>query len=199
MSWAICAPRSAKTMERRDPRTAAEILSAAAFAARKHRDQKRKDLAASPYINHPLEVAERLAHAGVTDLATLQAAILHDTIEDTETTAEELEGAFGGDVCRIVLEVTDDKSLPKAERKRLQIEHSPQLSEAAKLIKLSDKTSNVRDVTHTPPHDWDQQRRLDYLQWATRVVDGLRGVHPELEAWFDEAIAAGRARLTEEA
>lgn len=177
------------------PQVPARLLAAAAFAARKHKDQRRKGADASPYINHPLDVAERLASAGVLDLVTLQAAILHDTLEDTETTAEELEAHFGAEVCRVVLEVTDDKSLPKEERKRRQVEHAAHISERAKLVKLSDKTSNVRDVTQDPPTGWSTERRLEYLAWATEVVDQVRGVHPELEARFDAAVAEGKRRL----
>ena len=127
------------------------LLTSLHFAADKHRDQRRKSQEACPYINHPIEVAEILSRVGgVTDLATLQAAILHDTIEDTQTTSEELEARFGAEVRRLVDEVSDDQRLPKAERKRLQIEHAPYLSPKAKLIKIADKISNVRDVTHSP-------------------------------------------------
>src|ERR1041384_6973072 len=130
--------------------TIALLLKALHFAANKHRDQRRKDIDASPYINHPIEVAETLARVGgVTDLVTLQAAILHDTIEDTTTTPEELEAAFGAEVRRVVEECTDDTKLPKADRKRLQIEHAPHLSHRAKLVKLGDKIANVRSVTQT--------------------------------------------------
>jgi guanosine-3',5'-bis(diphosphate) 3'-pyrophosphohydrolase len=124
------------------------LLRAVEFSAERHRDQRRKGVDASPYINHPIEVAAMLANvAGVRDLAILVAAVLHDTIEDTRTSPEELEAAFGSEIRLLVQEVTDDKSLPKAERKRLQVEHAPQLSPSAKLIKLADKVSNVRDVT----------------------------------------------------
>lgn len=166
------------------------------FAAFKHREQRRKNVDASPYINHPIEVAELLAGAGgVTDLVILQAAILHDTIEDTETTGRELEEAFGHEVRRVVEEVTDDKSLEKAERKRLQIEHAPQLSRRAQQVKLADKISNVRAVTETPPADWSLERRRDYLDWAERVVAGLRGCHPALERIYDDALRDGRGSL----
>ncbi len=162
------------------------ILQALAFAARKHRDQRRKDHHASPYINHPIALADILVNeGGVTDIDVICAALLHDTIEDTETTVEELEQAFGATVAGIVVEVTDDKALPKAERKRLQIEHAPHLSDAARLVKLADKISNLRDLLDHPPADWTDQRKREYFAWAARVVDGLRGVHPGLEAVFD--------------
>ena len=166
------------------------LLKALAFAAHKHRDQRRKDPQASPYINHPIALANALVNeAGITDTEVLCAALLHDTVEDTATTHEELVDAFGSRVARMVAEVTDDKRLPKQERKRLQIEHAPHLSEGAKLVKLADKICNLRDVAEHPPAKWDLARRRDYFEWAKRVVDGLRGIHPRLEAAFDAAYA----------
>jgi len=172
------------------------LLKALHFAADKHRDQRRKDEEASPYINHPIEVAELLARiGGVKDLVTLQGAILHDTIEDTDTTPEELEAAFGPEVRRVVEEVTDDDNLPKADRKRLQIEHAPHLSERAKQIKLADKISNVRSVTVTPPAKWPLTRRQEYLDWTEQVVGGIRGCNPALEKLYFELLAEGRRVL----
>jgi len=163
------------------------LLRAATFAAEKHKTQKRKNTAQTPYINHPLEAARLLAtEAGVTDVVVLLSAILHDTIEDTQTTREELEQLFGPEVASVVAEVTDDKSLLKAERKRRQIEHAPSLSIRAKLVKLADKICNVRDVADDPPAGWPLERRQEYFDWAKAVVDGLRGVSPVLEAKFDE-------------
>jgi guanosine-3',5'-bis(diphosphate) 3'-pyrophosphohydrolase len=164
------------------------LFRALAFAAHKHRDQRRKDAEASPYINHPIALAEVLAgEGGVTDVEVLAAALLHDTIEDTDTTAEELGAQFGERITGMVVEVTDDESLPKAEKKRLQIEHAPGLSPGAKLVKLADKICNLRDVADRPPAKWELQRRQEYFEWAKRVIDGLRGVHPGLEAAFDAA------------
>ena len=166
------------------------LLKALAFAAHKHRDQRRKDAQASPYINHPIALADVLVNeGGVTDVEVLCAALLHDTVEDTATTHEELTNAFGSRIARIVGEVTDDKLLPSAERKRLQVEHAPKLSQEAKLIKLADKICNLRDVVERPPAKWDLERRREYFDWAKRVVSGVRGVHPRLEAAFDEAYA----------
>ena len=164
------------------------MLEALQFAALKHRDQRRKDLEASPYINHPIALANILwREGGVTEPAIICAALLHDTVEDTETTAAELREHFGRRIASIVMEVTDDKSLEKAQRKRAQIEHAPHLSRAAKLVKLADKISNVRDMVASPPAHWAMRRRREYFDWAKKVVDGLRGVHPELERIFDEA------------
>lgn len=176
----------------------AELLGALKFAANKHRNQRRKGIDASPYINHPIDVVEVIAcTGGIDDLATLQAAVLHDTIEDTQTTAEELEEVFGAEVRSLVEEVTDDKRLPKAERKRLQIEHAPHLSEKAKLIKIADKLCNVRDVVHYPPAHWSLERRQEYLRWTHAVVAGCRGANMAMEAYYDQVLYEGEAALDE--
>jgi guanosine-3',5'-bis(diphosphate) 3'-pyrophosphohydrolase len=174
------------------PETAglALLLKALAFAAHKHRDQRRKDAEASPYINHPIALADVLVNeGGVTEVEVISAALLHDTVEDTATTPEELEKAFGPRIAGIVAEVTDDTSLPKADRKRLQVERAASISREAKLVKLADKICNLRDVLVRPPAKWDLQRRVEYFDWAKNVVDGLRGVHPRLEKAFDDAYA----------
>lgn len=163
------------------------LILALAFAATKHRDQRRKDAAASPYINHPIALVNVLANeVGIDDESVLIAAILHDTVEDTETTEQELIREFGQKVAGIVLEVSDDNSLPSAERKRLQIEHAATLSRPAKLVKLADKICNLRDVANSPPTGWSLARRQAYFDWAKSVVDNLRGAHPGLESIFDE-------------
>lgn len=164
------------------------VLRVLDFAADKHRDQRRKDLPASPYINHPIELADVLCNeGGVCDTVVLCAAILHDTIEDTETTHGELVRHFGSEIADIVAEVTDDQTLPRDERKRLQVEHAAHASDRAKLVKLADKICNLRDMRTRPPAGWDLERRRDYFDWARAVVDNLRGIHPQLEALFDEA------------
>ena len=166
------------------------IVRALEFAAHKHRDQRRKDAQASPYINHPIALANVLvSEGGVDDPVVLSAALLHDTVEDTQTTTAELRAAFGDKIAGIVEEVTDDKNLVKAERKRLQIEHAAHISREAKLVKLADKICNVRDVANHPPAKWDLARRREYFEWAKAVVDQLRGIHPDLERKFDEAYA----------
>lgn len=163
-----------------------EVFRALVFAAAKHRDQRRKDAERSPYINHPLEVVELLWRVGgVRDVVTLTAAALHDTVEDTGTRPEEIEALFGAAVRDLVLEVSDDKSLPKEVRKRLQVEHAAHKSTRAKMLKLADKITNVRDMLLKPPDDWPEQRRVEYVQWARDVVAGLRGANPALEAEFD--------------
>ena len=166
------------------------LVDALAFAAYKHRRQRRKDPEASPYINHPIALAHVLAdEGGVTNSKILAAAILHDTIEDTETTYEELKQRFGKTIAGVVREVSDDKTLSKIDRKRLQIEHAEHLSRRARLVKLADKICNVRDVASSPPHDWPLARRREYFDWAKAVVDRIRGTNKKLELAFDEAYA----------
>lgn len=172
------------------------LLRAVAFAAEKHRVQRRKDADASPYINHPIALANVLANeAGVADVQVLCAAVLHDTIEDTKTTAEDLREQFGDRIASLVLEVTDDKSMPKDVRKRLQIEHAPALSFGARLIKLADKISNLRDILDTPPDGWSSGRKAAYFGWAADVVAGLRGTDATLEGIFDSLLTQGRRRF----
>ena len=166
------------------------LLKALAFAAHKHRDQRRKDVESSPYINHPITLANILCNEGhVTDTNVICAALLHDTVEDTDTTPEELEREFGGVIRGIVMDITDDKTLEKAERKQRQIERAAHISDQAKLVKLADKISNLRDVASNPPTDWDLRRRQGYFEWAKAVIDRLRGVHGPMETLFDEAYA----------
>ncbi len=171
-----------------DP-TIPRIFQALAFAAAKHRDQRRKDCHASPYINHPIALARVLCEQGIQDDVVLCAALLHDTLEDTETCPEELKAQFGTAITAIVQEVTDDKRLPKAERKRLQILHAGQASRPARLVKLADKICNLYDLIHAPPVDWDLARQRAYFDWAKAVVDQLRGTHEGLEQAFDALYA----------
>lgn len=164
------------------------VLQAADAAARWHVHQRRKGAAQEPYVNHLLEVGSLVAEAtGGSDPDVVIAALLHDAIEDQGVTAETIASEFGRHVADIVMEVTDNKSLLKAERKRLQIENAPKKSREAKLIKLADKTSNVRAVANSPAPDWSVERRLEYVEWAKTVVAGLRGTSPWLEHQFDEA------------
>jgi guanosine-3',5'-bis(diphosphate) 3'-pyrophosphohydrolase len=175
---------------------AANLLRALAFAADKHRRQRRKDAEATPYINHPIAVATVLAVQGeVEDEATLLCALLHDTVEDTDTTFAELAQHFGAEVADLVRELTDDNSLEKSERKRLQIEHAKGASVAAKQVKIADKICNVRDVTASPPPHWPLERRVEYLVWSEKVVAGCRGVNGKLDRVFDEALRLAREEL----
>lgn len=167
------------------------LIRALTFAANKHRNQRRKNVAASPYINHPISLVNILCNeVHITDINVICSALLHDTVEDTETTAEELTTEFGQYISDIVMEVTDDKTIEvKQKRKQLQIEHASHISEPAKLLKLADKISNLRDLANDPPATWSRQRKCEYFDWAKQVIDQLRGTHSELEELFDQAYA----------
>ena len=170
------------------------LLEAISFAAEKHRSQTRKDADGTPYINHPIKVALTLMEIGKeSDPDLLVAAILHDTIEDTETHPNEIAEKFGRTVLDIVLEVTDDKTLPKEERKRLQVSNASKKSPLARKLKLADKICNVDDIVNRPPNNWTVERKLQYLKWAEDVLAGLRGANPALECKLEELINNGRA------
>ena len=166
------------------------IAKAIDFAARAHASQRRKGAAAEPYVNHLAEVALLVAEATQgADASLVIAAYLHDTIEDCKVPYETLVAEFGKDVADLVREVTDDKDLSKAERKRLQIEHARSASPRAKHLKLADKISNLNSILASPPADWSPERKREYSEWATKVVAGCRGVNSGLEARFDAAYA----------
>jgi len=162
------------------------VLAAASYAAQKHAAQRRKGAAAEPYVNHLLEVAGMVASVlTAPDTNLIVAAILHDVVEDAGVTNQELAEIFGADVASLVAEVTDDKSLPKAERKRLQVVNAPKKSTRAQMIKLADKISNLRAILTSPPTDWSWERRKEYFEWAKQVVDGLAAPNPALKAEFE--------------
>lgn len=166
------------------------LLEAAQFAAEKHSSQRRKGAGAEPYINHLIEVAHLVAGAlSAPDTNLLIAALLHDVVEDTAVTHEELAAAFGSDVAALVAEVTDDKSLPKHVRKQLQIDNAPKKSPRAQAIKLADKISNLRAILVSPPADWTDQRKREYVQWARRVVEALPEPNPVLRLEFERVYA----------
>jgi len=174
-----------------------QVIKAADFAARKHRDQRRKDPQETPYINHPVGVANILSNeGGVDDPIVLQAALLHDTVEDTDTTLDEIEENFGKVVRDIVDEVTDDKDLAKEERKRLQVVNAPHKSPRAKLVKLADKLYNLRDLHRVIPSKWTEERAQEYFVWASYVVHGLKGSNKELEALLDKILATRDVKVT---
>ncbi|MEO6301333.1 MAG: HD domain-containing protein [Paracoccaceae bacterium] len=165
------------------------------YAARMHRDQRRNGALAEPYVNHVIEVAARVARSPQADEVTVLGALLHDIVEDTTGTAEDIAARFGADVAALVMEVTDDKGLEKAERKLRQELSSPGKSDRAKRIKLADKAANVTALTDSPPADWDIGRKRAYVDWAERVIAGCRGVDAVLETGFDAAVARARAAL----
>lgn len=178
------------------------ILKVLEFAAGRHRKQFRKGLDRTPYINHPIQVASLLANdAGETDPVLIAAAILHDVVEDTVNSIQErdeliciISRMFGDEVLSLTLEVTDDKTLEKKERKRLQVENASHKSVNARKLKIADKIMNLRDIADNPPADWQLQRISDYFDWAENVVAGLRGVNKKLEDMFDESLAKGRSK-----
>lgn len=167
------------------------ILNAAVWASDAHKKQKRKDKMATPYIVHPLDVANRLIDPGkCCDENIVIGALLHDTVEDTEVTIEDVDREFGSVVSGYVSEVTDDKSLAKEERKRLQVEHAPHKSTGAAQIKLADKSSNTSDLLASPPPDWSPERVNAYFEWAKQVVDALPDANPNLKAVFMDQYSA---------
>ena len=173
------------------------VLKAADAAARWHVNQKRKGAAQEPYINHLLEVASLVADAtGGKDPDLVIAALLHDAIEDQEVPREMIAEAFGEEVAALVEEVTDDKSLEKSERKRKQVEHASSKSGRAKIIKLADKTSNLRTISVSPSPEWSVKRRLEYVAWAREVALALKGANAFLEAEFDKAAASAQQSVT---
>lgn len=166
------------------------ILAAAHFAAQRHAGQKRKGVAGEPYINHLIEVAELIAASSeVLDTNLVIAGFLHDTVEDTGVTREELERNFGSDVASLVMEVTDDKALPKEVRKELQVKNAHKKTPRAQTLKLADKISNLRALLASPPADWTLQRKKQYFEWAGRVIAGLTSPNHVLKAEFDRTCA----------
>jgi (p)ppGpp synthase/HD superfamily hydrolase len=163
------------------------VLRAAETAAQWHAGQRRKGAQDEPYVNHLIEVATLVARARGSQ-ETIVAAMLHDSIEDQKIDPALIAEQFGAEVAAIVLEVTDDKSLPKEVRKAKQVQNAAGKSPAAKLLKLADKIANVRSVTRDPPHDWPVERRRAYVEWCGMVVAGLRGTSPMLESEFDQAV-----------
>ncbi len=175
-------------VRRRERDALTRVLRAAVYAAHAHRDQRRKSPKAEPYFNHPLRVAAHLAAAGAPERAVI-AALLHDVVEDTATTLADVDAEFGPDIAHIVGEVSDDKALPSAERKRLQIVNAPHISTYAKYVKIADKLDNLHDLTNETPVGWEPRRVKVYFDWAEKVIDNLRGTHRGLESNIDKVLA----------
>ncbi len=172
------------------------VARALCYSAERHAKQRRKGSRAEPYVNHLAEVALLLAEAtDGGDAALVAAGLLHDTIEDTGASEAELAARFGSEIAGIVAEVTDDKSLPRERRKQLQVETAAAKSPRARMIKIADKTSNLRSIVDSPPTDWDAARRRQYLEWAAAVVEQCRGVNARLEGLFDRVRAEAEAAL----
>ena len=174
------------------------IIRALAYAAGHHSNQKRKGENAEPYINHLIDVLHILWEIGeIRDITTLTAALLHDAVEDTDVTAEELTELFGEEISDIVMEVTDNRDLAKEHRKRLQVEHAAHLSTEASFIKLADKISNISDIISAPPSNWSRKQQRAYVAWGKEVIDRLRGIHPQLEKHFDIVYEEAQQRLAD--
>jgi guanosine-3',5'-bis(diphosphate) 3'-pyrophosphohydrolase len=171
----------------------AKLIEAIAFASERHKCQIRKGIGKVPYINHPIAVAKLLSDFGEDDLELNISAFLHDVIEDTTNNIQEIKELsdiifekFGEIVLLTVLEVSDNKSLPVEERKRLQVAHTPKLSNRAKKIKIADKICNILDIKNDPPENWSVQRKLAYLDWSKQVVNGAKGLNKNLDLYFDQ-------------
>jgi len=172
------------------------IFEALLFAAEKHKDQRRKGADASPYINHPIAVAFYLTkYTDVLDVHVMVAAILHDTLEDTKTTTQEIEDKFGPEVLRLVQEVTDDKALPREVRRNQQIKTVDKRSPGAKLIRLADKVSNITDLLRAPPSNWDEKTKIDYLDWTEQVIRRIKGTNACLEQLYEEQLRKARSKF----
>jgi (p)ppGpp synthase/HD superfamily hydrolase len=176
-----------------------DLPAAYDFAARMHSGQTRKGAAGEPYVNHVIDVAARVAKSPHADRTLILGALLHDVVEDTAGTAETIAEMFGDAVAQLVLEVTDNKALPKPQRKRLQEETVRFKSDHAKRIKLADKASNLAALAESPPETWDSARRAAYIDWAERVIAGCRGVDQNLEDAFDEALRRARRAMEAQA
>ena len=163
----------------------ATLLRTTVYATHKHGTQTRKNDAKTPYIVHPVFVCTTLQSVGINDLATLQAALLHDVVEDTKTPLSDIKKEFGTRVASIVDHVTDDKSLSKVKRKQLQIVHSHTMGDAAKLVKLADKYANLHDLKTSPPVDWSPAVVRGYFFWCYAVCEGLRNTNEKLESLLD--------------
>lgn len=182
------------------------ILRSLDFAATRHRSQFRKGEEKSPYINHPIQVANLLVNeAGETDPVLLSAAVLHDVVEDTvdsveerDLLIEEIRVIFGEEILSLTLEVTDDKTLIKEERKRLQVEQAAHKSTRAKKLKSADKIMNIRDLMNCPPLGWTRNRVIDYLDWCEKVNEGVCGVNEKLDTLFEEALTQARVMYRDE-
>jgi guanosine-3',5'-bis(diphosphate) 3'-pyrophosphohydrolase len=169
------------------------IFEAMLFASEKHKNQRRKDSESSPYINHPIAVAYYLSkYCDVLDNEVLIAGILHDTLEDTETTPQEIEEKFGTEVLHLVQEVTDEKDLPKEVIRDLQVNTIQDRSRGAKLIRIADKISNITDLLLAPPRGWDAKKKVDYLDWTERLVGKIKGINPCLERLYHERVKKAR-------
>lgn len=174
-----------------------QIFKALQYASIKHKGQIRKGRDRAAYINHPIAVANTIINVGkIEDENTIIAALLHDVIEDTDTTEQDISEAFNSEIAQIVLEVSDDKHLSIEERKALQIKNAPHLSDEAKIIRVADKICNIRDVIDFPPITWNKKRKIIYLNWTRNIVDQIRNTNISLETLFDKYYTEGISKIS---
>ncbi|MFZ9848658.1 MAG: HD domain-containing protein [Flavobacteriales bacterium] len=172
------------------------LFKALNYSAEQHKAQRRKGMESVPYINHPIKVTNIITQF-IPDASDdlICAAILHDVVEDTDATIDDIKNKFGDAIASIVQEVTDDKSISKAESRRKQIENAPKLSYNAKIIRVCDKISNVRDICGENIPDWDYKTKIEYLNWAEQVVYALDKFHEELQFAFKDEVRWGRLKI----
>lgn len=179
------------------PDTLLPYFEALAFAAEQHKYQRRGGYDPLPYINHLIKVSSAIIQIGQEENPDIIiAAILHDVVEDSDTSYEDLAGQFGAPVADIVAELTDDMELPYNQRKALQVEGASKLSLAARKIRIADKASNIQDI-FTYPLDWKEEKKIAYLENSLTIVDQIRGTHAALEAWFDQSVQFARKVLSQ--
>lgn len=171
------------------------LLLAVNYAAEKHQNQRRKNSEKTPYINHPLRVAQYIAEGGENEIEIWIAAILHDTVEDTDATLEEIEKLFSSRISKLVAEVTDNKSLPKVEREKLQVSHAAEISKEAKLIKMADKLHNLTSFLYVPPAGWSAKEIQGYFVWSKAVMDNCKNVNEYLENKLNYLFNEGKFSL----
>ncbi|EFO18322.1 hypothetical protein LOAG_10172 [Loa loa] len=165
------------------------IIEAVDLAARRHRQQRRKDAAQTPYVNHPIGVAYILTSEGqITDTTTIIAAILHDIVEHTKTTDEEIRKMFGDEIADIVKECTMVRSMKREARMKSELEKASKLSHKAKLVQLADKLNNIRDIERGTPLGWTKQHVTEYIIFAKDLLSKIRGIHGPLESALDDII-----------
>ena len=165
------------------PTAHAFMAKALYFATLAHEQQRRKT-GDVPYIKHPIGVANYAINAKVQNPNVIVACYLHDVVEDTFVTIEDIEEHFGPKIAKFVAEVTDDKNLSKVERKKGQIEHSKHISKEAKIVKLCDKLYNLKDLVRNPI--WEPERVQGYFVWSYIIVNNMRETNKCLEDQLDE-------------
>jgi len=150
------------------------VLGAAIFATEKHKSQVRSNEKKTPYIIHPIEVADLVMKIGhVYDKDVLITALLHDVMDDTQTTYEQITSLYGTKVSSYLEEMTSKQGLSLKEQKKQQIMQAFRQNPSVAIIKLSDKLSNLKTLATSPPPSWSRDRIDQYFQWAQTVIENL--------------------------